>query len=83
MKHKHNLLTIAPNSAGKKADSYSNFKNEDGTPGVLRWGNAPVKDFGIREVKIDVTGVRKLVQAPPPGVHPRIFFGPDELPDLR
>jgi hypothetical protein len=27
--------------------------------------------------------VRQLPQAPPPGVHPRIFFGPDQLPEIR
>jgi hypothetical protein len=31
----------------------------------------------------DGTGVRILSPAPKPGVHPRIFFSPEDLPALR
>ena len=31
----------------------------------------------------DGTGVRKLSAVPAPGVHPRIFFSPEDLPTLR
>jgi len=69
--------------AGKSCDSYSNYTGDDGKPGVLLWGQAPLNDFGSREVKFDTTGVRKLNPAPAPGVHPRIFFGPGDLPEVR
>jgi hypothetical protein len=37
------------------------------------------------EVKTDAAGfaAAHLGKVPPPGVHPRILFGPDDLPDLR
>ena len=38
---------------------------------------APVKAFA------DGTAVRALSPAPKPGVHPRIFLSPDDLPELR
>ncbi len=67
----------------KAADSYSNFTADDGKLSVLLWGRAPLNDFGSREVKLDQTGVRQLPQIPAPGVHPRILFGPDDLPAVR
>jgi hypothetical protein len=67
--------------ANKPADSYSGTKALDGSP--LLWGQAPVNDFGSREVTFNLTGVRAVKPAPAPGVHPRIMFGPDELPDIR
>ncbi len=67
----------------KAADSYSNSTTDDGKPNVLLWGLAPLNDFGSREVKLDQTGVRQLSQIPAPGVHPRILFGPDDLPAVR
>jgi len=69
--------------ADKPADSYSNFKDENGKPGVLIWGKAPINDFGSRTVTFNYNGLRKLPQAPAPGVHPRIYFSPDELPDIQ
>ena len=50
------------------------------------------KDDGGMEVSDDVTvtlfednkpAVRKLSAVPPPGVHPRILFSPEDIPDLR
>ncbi len=69
--------------AAKPCDSYANHRDESGKPAVLRWGDAPFADFGSRAVSFDHSGVRKLRQSPPPGVHPRIFFGPDDLPDVK
>ncbi len=69
--------------ADKPADSYSNFKDENGKPGVLIWGNAKPNDFGSRSVTFNYDGVRKVNQVPTPGVHPRIYFGPDDLPEIR
>ena len=69
--------------AERPCNSYSNYNGEDGKPAVLLWGKAPFGDFGSRAVTFDATGVRKLREAPAPGVHPRIFFGPADLPDVR
>jgi hypothetical protein len=69
--------------ADKPCESYSAFRQADGRPGVLLWGKAPLDDFGSRPVTFDPTGVRQLRPAPPPGVHPRILFGPDDLADVR
>jgi hypothetical protein len=69
--------------ADKPCDSYSACTDDNGKPAVLLWGNAPLTDFGSREVRFDQTGVRPVRQSPPPGVHPRIFFGPDDLEEVR
>ena len=69
--------------ADKPADSYSNYTDASGKPGVLIWGQAPFEDFGERKVAFDESGVRQLRPAPAPGVHPRIYFGPEDLPDVR
>ena len=69
--------------ADKPCDSYSAYRDETGKPAVLLWGKAPFTDFGSRPVTMDMQGVRILRQAPPPGVHPRICFGPDDLPEMR
>ena len=69
--------------ADKPCDSYSNYRDENGKPGVLIWGNANPKDFGSRPVTFNYEGVRKMNQVPAPGVHPRIYFGPDDLPEIR
>ena len=69
--------------ANKPADSYSNYKDENGKPSVLLWGAAKMNDFGSRPVTFNYDGVRKLNQVPAPGVHPRIYFGPDDLPEIR
>ncbi len=36
-----------------------------------------------REFTYDLTGAAIPQPAPPPGVHPRVLFGPDELPAIR
>lgn len=48
----------------------------------LKWGDAPLNDFGPRQVAFDLAGVRKLRPAPPPGVHPRILCTPEDLPEI-
>lgn len=67
--------------ADKPCDSYCGKVGLDGKP--LLWGNAPFTDFGSRPVKFNQKGVRKINQIPKPGVHPRIFFTPEDLPDIR
>ena len=34
-------------------------------------------------IQLDGAGVRPVGRVPAPGVHPRIFFSPDDLPELR
>ena len=69
--------------AEKPADSYSNYKDENGKQGVILWGSLKEKDFGSRNVTFNQEGVRKVNQVPAPGIHPRIYFGPDDLPEIR
>jgi hypothetical protein len=69
--------------ADKPCDSYSAYTDDSGKPAVLLWGTAPFTDFGSRLVQFDQTGVRPLRQVPGAGVHPRIFFGPDDLTEVR
>jgi hypothetical protein len=84
------LFTFSASNAQQKSafsdkpcDSYSNYTDDKGKPGILLWGNAPLTDYGSRKVKFDMTGIRKLNEPPPPGVHPRIIFTPADLPDIR
>ncbi len=39
--------------------------------------------LGQRPIAYNFTGVRRLAPAPATGIHPRIYFGPDELPAIR
>ncbi len=50
---------------------------------ILHWGDLKPDDFGPRVIKFSVEGLRTLRPAPAPGIHPRILFTPDDLPDLR
>lgn len=65
------------------AESYSSYKNERGEMVNPRWGEARIHDFGSREVRFESEGMRKLADAPAPGVHPRVLFSPEDLPDIR
>lgn len=67
----------------RPAISYSSVRDASGQPIPLIWGQAPFFDFGSRTVEMNLEGVRAIPQAPAPGVHPRIFFGPDQLPEIR
>ena len=69
--------------ADKPCKSYSSYRDEAGKEVELLWGRAPLEDFGSRTVAFDFTGVRQVHPVPAPGVHPRIYFTPDDLPDLR
>ena len=72
-------LTAAETSpfADKPCLSYSSFRDKE-----LRWGDAPLDDFGPVAVKFDSTGVRTLRPVPAACVHPRILCSPDDLPDI-
>jgi hypothetical protein len=50
---------------------------------AVAWSEFDADDNGDKVVKYDATGIRKIAPVPRPGVHPRIFIGPEELPDLR
>lgn len=69
--------------AQKPADSYSNYPGLDGRPVYPLWGDARLTDFGSRSVTFDQSGIRPVRQIPAPGVHPRICFTPEDLPDIR
>lgn len=69
--------------ADKPSESYSGYTAENGQPAVLLWGKAPLTDYGSRPVTFNQNGVRALNPVPAPGVHPRICFGPQDLPDVR
>lgn len=53
---------------------------------IYGWENYstdPDSGLGTRPVLWDSTGVASIPHAPPPGVHPRIYFGPDEIASIR
>lgn len=47
------------------------------------WRLFQPKDYGATKVPFDGTGVRSVGKVPPPGVHPRIFFSPEDVPAMR
>jgi len=52
---------------------------------IYGWENYDQSDIngvGPRLVEFDSTGLRAIPHAPPTGIHPRVFFGPDEIPDI-
>lgn len=52
---------------------------------TYNWGNYDNSDsveLGSRQVTFDFTDIRTISHAPPIGVHPRVYFGPDEVPDI-
>lgn len=69
--------------AAKPCDSYSNYKDDKGKTVYPLWGSIKPLDFGSREITFDPAGARQLNQVPGPGIHPRIFFTPDDLPEVR
>ena len=67
---------------GKTCLSYSS-PNKDGKPIEIPWSQFRRNDFGPRRVEFELAGVRPVRQVPAPGVHPRIAFTPDDLPEIR
>ena len=47
------------------------------------WDDYLPDAFGEAMVNFDNTGIREITKAPPIGVHPRVYFGPDDIPDIR
>ncbi len=50
------------------------------------WDNYTTDDntgVGTRPVIFDFTDVNTIKHAPPVGIHPRVYFNPDEIPDIQ
>jgi hypothetical protein len=82
------FVTVIPAKAAspfadKPCRSYAAVAGPDGKPAEIPWGDLKPDDFGPVPLQFDTTGLRAVRPVPPPGVHPRILFGPDDLPDIR
>jgi hypothetical protein len=49
----------------------------------LPWSEFKPRDYGSSRIVFDGNGVRPVGKVPAPGVHPRIFFSPEDLPGIR
>ncbi len=49
----------------------------------LPWSIFKPKDYGSSKILFNPDGVRPVGKVPAPGVHPRIFFSPEDLPAIR
>lgn len=49
----------------------------------LPWAMFKPKDYGSTKVNFSADGVRPVGKVPAPGVHPRLFFSPEDLPAIR
>ncbi len=67
--------------AKSPCNSYATY-TRDGQQVQPLWGEENPTDFGSRQVQFDFTGIRQLNQIPPPGVHPRIYCTPADLPEI-
>jgi hypothetical protein len=47
------------------------------------WTRFRPRDYGSSKVAFSGEGVRPVGRVPAPGVHPRIFFSPEDLPAIR
>ena len=52
------------------------------TYGWQNYGTDNLTGLGERAVTFDSTGLADIVHAPAIGVHPRVYFGPSEIPDI-
>jgi RNA polymerase sigma factor (sigma-70 family) len=50
---------------------------------TMPWAQFKPRSFGSSKIVFNGEGVRPVGKVPAPGVHPRIFFSPEDLPDLR
>ncbi len=53
---------------------------------IYGWNNYtsdPSTGLGSRNVVLDSTDLRAIVHAPATGIHPRLYFGPSEIPDIK
>jgi hypothetical protein len=51
--------------------------------GPKRWGDLKPGDLGATQFAYNDTGLRQMPKLPPAGVHPRILFTADQLPQIR
>ena len=49
----------------------------------LPWSLFKPRDYGSAKIVFNAEGVRPVGTVPAPGVHPRIFFSPEDLPAIR
>lgn len=47
------------------------------------YDNSNETGLGTRVVNFDFTGMRSIDSIPAVGVHPRVYFGPSEIPDIQ
>lgn len=67
-----------------KASAYGDktvWSYHDSKP--VPWSRFRPKDYGGTTVPFNGTGVRPVGRVPAPGVHPRVFFSPEDLPTIR
>lgn len=48
-----------------------------------KWEEYDVAEFGDKSITMDYAAIRDVPHAPEIGVHPRVYFGPEELPDIK
>ncbi len=70
------------------AFSFSNMFAQETQIGGFTYGwenydNTDEEGLGQREVAFNYDGIRSIVHAPEIGIHPRIYFGPSEIPDIK
>ncbi len=53
------------------------------TYGWANYDNSDGSGLGSQTVFHNFTGARDISHAPAPGVHPRIFFNPEDIPDIQ
>ncbi len=46
------------------------------------WDDFDPLAFGEKDITFDNTGLTSISMAPPYGVHPRVFFSPEDIPDI-
>ncbi len=49
----------------------------------IPWSIFKPRDYGSTKIQFSADGVRSVGRVPAPGVHPRLFFSPEDLPALR
>jgi hypothetical protein len=80
-------LTVAPAGsvdplvASSAYASQSVWSYHSSTP--VPWSLFKPRDYGSSRITFDGAGVTPLGRVPAPGVHPRIFFSPEDLPAIR
>ena len=64
--------------------SFSSLVSQNQQPGGFdhEWINYNPSEFQPVDITFDYTDCINIEAAPPIGVHPRIYLGPSELPDL-